>query len=108
MINVQVLSPRARSADAVLHMLAGAHRSAWGEFVRSGANDASATEDCEALARALAICPARTREGLAAKASVIRARIVTGSVLDLLDAGDDNDMRLVASYVDDALALSGE
>jgi hypothetical protein len=37
--------------------------------------------------------------------SAIRDRLVGGSVLDLIEAGCVVDLRLVASYVEDALAL---
>jgi hypothetical protein len=108
MIHVQFMSPRPRPADAVLHTLVACHRSAWGEFIRSGGNDATAGEDCEALVRALAICPARTPEGLRAKGSVIRARLLDGTVDALIDdvGADAADARLILSFAQDALALA--
>jgi hypothetical protein len=57
MFHVATFTPRLRPADHVIHLLAGAHRGAWGEFVRSGANDATAGDDADAMASALALVP---------------------------------------------------
>jgi hypothetical protein len=100
--------PHARPAEAVLHLLAAVHRSAWGEFVHSGANDTAAGYDADAMASALALVSAKTREGLSDKLSAIRDRLVGGSVLDLIEAGCVVDLRLVASCLEDALELTGE
>jgi hypothetical protein len=105
---VATLTPRERPADHVLHALVSLHRSAWGAFIRSGGNSTEAGLDCDALARAQALCSAKTPEGLRAKASVIRARLMGASVLAMLDDGSDSDIHLIASFAEDALALAGE
>jgi len=91
-------------------LLAAAHRGAFGDFIRSGGNDATSGEDCEALVHALAICPARTPEGLRAKGNVIRARMLDGTVDALIDdvGADAADARLILSFAQDALAQMGE
>jgi hypothetical protein len=106
MIHVATFTPHPRPADHVIHL--GAHRSAWGEFVHSGANEATAGDDADALAAALSLVSAKTREGLTDKLSAIRDRLVGGSVLDLIEAGCVVDLRLVASCLEDALGLAGE
>jgi hypothetical protein len=108
MIHVATPTTRPRPADAVLHTLVACHRSAFSDFIRSGGNDATAGEDCEALVRALALTTARTPEGLRAKASVIRDRLLDGTVDALIDdvGADAPDARLILSFAQDALAVA--
>jgi hypothetical protein len=63
MIHVATLLPRPRPADLIVQLLAAAHRGAFGDFVRSGGNDATAGEDCEALVRARPL-PSQNVRGL--------------------------------------------
>jgi hypothetical protein len=107
MLHVATLTPRRLPADTTIHILARAHRSAWSEFVRSGANDAVAGEDAEALASCLALLPAKTSEGLAEKASVIRSRLADSTISELLSdvALDSPDGQLIVSFAQDALEL---
>jgi hypothetical protein len=108
MIHVQTFMPRPRPADHIVHLLASAHLGAFGEFIRSEGNDATAGEDCEALVRALALTTARTSEGLADKGRVLRDRLsLYGTPQTLRDDCDDCDMRLLLSYVEDSFALAG-
>jgi hypothetical protein len=97
--------PRPRPADHVVHLLVAAHRSAWGEYVRSGFDDKVSEADSEALVRALAICPARSESALAAKASVIE-QVMSDTPLEDLIGDDSSDLRLVLSFARDALTLA--
>jgi hypothetical protein len=82
---------------------------AFGEFIRSEGNDATAGEDSEALVSALALTTARTPEGLADKGRVLRDRLsLYGTPQTLRDDCDDCDLRLLLSYVEDSFALAGE
>jgi hypothetical protein len=95
---------------ADLHLLAVAFDGSFGDFIRSGGNDAAAAEGADALASCLALIPARSPEGLAEKAAIIRARLIDSTVAELLaDVGlDSPDGALVLSFAQDALALAGE
>ena len=110
MIHVATFTPRPRPADAVIFTLVAAHRAAYGDLIRSDGNDNEAGLDCDALVRALALVPARTPEGLRAKASVIRARLLDGTVDALIDdvGTDAADAWLILSFATDALELAGE
>jgi hypothetical protein len=104
---VQTLMPRRLPVDNTIFILARAHRNAWGEHIRAGGNDHAAAEDAEALVSCLALLPAKTREGFAEKASIIRSRLLDSTVAELLaDVGlDSPDGQLIASFVQDALAV---
>jgi|SRR5271163_1314138 len=96
------LSPRPRPADADVFTLVAAHRSAWAELLTT--QSVNAGLDCDALVRALALVPARTPESLRAKASVIRERLLDGTVDAMIDDGCDGDIKLLRSFAEDALA----
>jgi hypothetical protein len=110
MIHVQTFMPRSLPADTTIHILARAHRNAWGELRRSEGNDTAAAEDADALASCLALLPAKTREGLGEKAAIIRARLIDSTVSELLaDVGlDSPDGQLIVSFASDSLAQMGE
>jgi hypothetical protein len=91
--------------DTVVHLIALAHSQVWRAFVESGANDAASGDDANALTAALALVASKTQEGMTAKLSVIRDRLAGAKVLDLIQDTNGVDTKLVASYVDDALAL---
>lgn len=98
--------PRQRPKDDTLHILARAHRSAFGQFIRSEGNDNLAAIDADACASCLALLPALTREGMADKGEVLRDRMSTyGSFAELLADGSDADKALLCSFATDALAL---
>ena len=79
-----------------------AHSSAWAELLTT--QSVNAGLDCDALVRALALVPARTPESLRAKASVIRERLLDGTVDAMIDDGCDGDTKLLRSFAEDALA----
>jgi hypothetical protein len=103
---VATLMHRPRPADIVLHTLVAAFRSAHGEFRRSGANDIASGEDVEALTLALALVPARTRDGLADKGRVLRTLMLGDTVECMIEGGVSSELRLLGSYVEDALTLA--
>jgi len=95
--------------DHIHHVLAAAHRPVYDQWVESfhdGDSDEYAKADADALARVMALCPARTPSDLDAKAIVIRHRLGDSSMNDLIGARDSVDQRLVLSYAADALALT--
>jgi hypothetical protein len=102
MINVS--QPRPRVADTVLHTLVDAHRSAWAALVSGRGDTVAAERDCDSMVGAMALIPARTLEGLAAKASAVRIRLLGNTVFDMIGDGCDADNALLASFAEDALA----
>jgi hypothetical protein len=104
MLHVAHLSPRPRPADIVLHTLVAAHRSAWGDLLRT--HSEAAQEDCDALIRALSLTKATTPEGLRAKGEVVRIRLLDGTMASLIHDGAVGDTALLLSFAADALALT--
>jgi hypothetical protein len=105
---VATFSPRPRPADHVIHLLAAAFRSAHGEFRASGANDIAFGEDIEALTLALALVPSRTQDGLADKGRALRTLMLGDTVECMIEGGVSSELRLLGSFVEDALTLAGE
>jgi len=99
---IATLQPRPMPADHVIHTLALAHRAAWGELICS--QSVLAGEDVDALVRAIALIPARTPQGLLAKASVLRDRFCGEPPASAI--GDGVDGALILSLVNDAIAQS--
>jgi hypothetical protein len=99
--------PRQRPADHALHVMARAHASAHEDFIASEGNDNLAAQDAAALVSCLALVPARTREGLADKARVLRDVMSSyGSTQVMLDEGNEADLSLLLSFAQDAAALA--
>jgi hypothetical protein len=107
-INVSTLTPHELPADNTIQILARAHRGAWAQLVLTGETESA--EQAEALAQCLSIVPAKTKEGLAAKAAVIRSRLIDSTIAELIvEAGPDSaDCALVLSFATDALDQLGE
>jgi|ERR1700677_3196200 hypothetical protein len=95
-------SQRPRPIDMDLHTLVAALESAWAELVTT--QSVAAGVDCDALVAAIARVPARTQEGLRAKASVVRICLLDGTVAGLIGDGCDGDTALLASFAEDSLA----
>ena len=105
MIHVASFTPR-RPADIALHTLVSLHRSAWGDLLRTGSDEAQ--KDCDELVRSIALISARTPDGLRAKASAVRIRLLGETMAEMVEAGATDDTALLLSFAADALALSGE
>jgi hypothetical protein len=102
---VQTITPPPLPADRVLLGLVDLFNDAWGEFSRAGRDDYD--RECNPLVRAIASTKATTAEGLSAKASVVRIRLLGETMAELVEAGADDDTALLLSFSADALALTG-
>jgi hypothetical protein len=104
MIQVATFTPRPRPADIALHTLVSLHRSAWGDLLRTGSEEAQ--KDCDELVRSIALISSRTPEGLRAKGEVVRIRLLDGTMASLIHDGAVGDTALLLSFAADALALT--